>query len=133
MRMISTLVLTVTLSANAAFATPGLSKEADINAGLLAVGIADEIRKNCDSISARMFKALSYMNGLEKMARDKGYSQSEIDAYVTSATEKAKMRAKGETYLADHGVDRSTPETFCELGRAEIANGSQIGAFLRAK
>ncbi|WP_157933014.1 DUF5333 domain-containing protein [Roseovarius salinarum] len=112
---------------------PGLAQEDDINAGLLAVGIADEIRDHCPTISGRVFKALFYMNGLKRMARERGYTDDEIDAYVDSDAEKARMREKGEAYLARHGVDRDTPETFCDLGRAEIARGSRIGSFLRAR
>jgi len=43
------------------------------------------------------------------------------------------MRAKGEAYLKANGVDRKKPETFCALGRNEIAKKSLIGALLRAK
>ena len=120
-------------AAAAADARPGLSSEDDINAGLLAVGIADEIRKNCDSIQGRVFKALIYMKGLERMARARGYSGAEIDAYVDSDEEEARLRRKGEAYLAAKGVDPSRPDTFCALGQAEIANGSSIGIFLKAK
>ena len=123
----------LTLAALPVSAQAGLAQERDINDGLLAVGLADEIRKNCDSISGRVFKALGYMSDLEDLALARGYSKAEIDAYVKSDVEKAKMRAVGEEYLAANGVDRVNPQTFCDLGRAEIAKGSLIGQFLRAR
>ena len=133
MRAIPSILATLSLSATMALALPGLPNEEDINDGLLAVGIADEIRKNCPSISGRVVKAILFMNSLEKLALSRGYSEDQIEAYVNSDAEKAKMRAKGEEYLATKGVNRANPETFCDLGRAEIASGSQIGSFLRAK
>ncbi|WP_297774793.1 DUF5333 domain-containing protein [uncultured Roseovarius sp.] len=130
MRVMVGAIVVLTLGSGAVQAKPGLSAEDDINGGLLAVGIADEIRKKCDSIDGRVFKALFYMNGLRKLARERGYSNAEINAYVDDKEEKRKMRRKGEAYMAAKGVDPEKPETFCDLGRAEIAAGTQIGKFL---
>ena len=117
----------------AASAKTPLREVAVVHDGLLAVGIADEIRKKCDSISPRMFTAMSFMSSLKRTPRDMGYSDDEIEAYVTSKEEKARMRAEGEKYLKANGVNRANPKTFCDLGRAEIAKGSQIGKFLKAR
>lgn len=111
----------------------GLQDESKINEGLLAVGIADEIRNRCGSISARTFTALSFLNSLKRDARSKGYSNDEINRYTKSKTEKAKMRARGEVYLAQNGASTSNAASMCRLGRAEIAKRSQIGVLLRAK
>lgn len=136
MRMIVTLLLgalMMTSVAAVAVAKPHLSTVKVINDGLLAVGIADKIRKKCPNISARMMRALGVMNSLENKAEAMGYSSSEIKAYVKDKNEKAKMRARGEAYLAEHGVVKSDPQSYCTAGRAEIANKSAIGALLRAK
>lgn len=136
MRMMITLFiggLMMTALAVNAVAKPHLRDVKSINDGLLAVGIADEIRKSCPSISARMFKALRFMNALENQAEAMGYSSTEIKAYVKSPQEKANMRARGEVYLASKGVIKTDPESYCAQGRVEIANKSQIGALLRAK
>lgn len=130
MRVIAFGVLVLALGAGSFQSKPGLASETDINAGLLAVGIADEIRKNCDSIGGRVIKALFYMNSLKQRARERGYSEAEIDAYVDNKAEKRKMRHKGEAYMAAKGVDPEKPETFCDLGRAEIAADTPIGKFL---
>lgn len=136
MRMIVTLLLgalMMTSVAATAVAKPHLSTVKVINDGLLAVGIADKIRNKCPSISARMIKALGVMNGLENKAEAMGYTSAEIKAYVKSPKEKAKMRARGEAYLAKRGVVKSDPQSYCTVGRQEIANKSAIGALLRAK
>lgn len=128
----------IVVAASIVLGTPALAKAplrdvAEIDDGLFAVAVADEIRKKCDTISARMFRAYMYINSLERRASELGYSQSEINAYVKSPEEKARMRARGEAYLKANGVSYADPETFCTLGRTEIAKGTQIGQLLRAK
>jgi hypothetical protein len=120
-------------AAQPAFAKVPLRDVAEIDDGLFVVAVANEIRKQCDIISARMFRAYSYMNALQRRAGELGYSKAEIDAYVKSPDEKARMRARGEAYLKANGVSYADPETFCTLGRAEISKGTQIGQLLRAK
>ncbi|MEX0311253.1 MAG: DUF5333 family protein, partial [Tateyamaria sp.] len=61
-----------------------------------------------------------------------GYSDKEIRAYVDSDAEKDRMRAKGEAYLAQHGVSYDNPNSFCTLGQREIERNSAIGVYLRA-
>lgn len=134
MRMILTMVTAVTLAvATLAEARSPLRDVKEINDGLFVVAVADQIRKECRSISARMLRALSYINALENRAQELGYSKQEIKAYVESKEEKARMRARGEAYLKANGASYADPETFCTLGRAEIAKGSRIGQLLRAK
>ena len=105
----------------------------EIDDALLDLGIADRIRKECPSISARMIKALTYVRGLEKKAKGLGYSKDEIEAYTDSDTEKARMRARGADFFAAKGVDTSDPQSYCALGNAEIQKGSRIGSLLKAK
>lgn len=136
MRLTST-VLASLVAASISFTAPafaaGLQDEVKINNGLLAVGIADEIRNKCDSISARTFTAISFLNSLKRQARAKGYSNDEINRYTKSSTEKAKMRARGQAYVAQNGASTSDPASMCRLGRAEIKKRSQIGVLLRAR
>ncbi len=112
---------------------PPLREVPRIDDGLLAVGIADEIRKRCDGIDARMFRALRTLSDLKSEARAMGYSDDQIEAYVTSKAEKARMKARGAAYLAAHGASLQDTESLCALGRDEIAKGSQIGALLKEK
>lgn len=109
-----------------------LEEVTSITDGLLWIGIADEIRKTCPNISARMFKALTRINGIHNEAKSLGYSKDEIDTFRTSDANKAEMRSRGEAYLQANGVVLDDPETYCTLGRAEIAKSSQIGTLLRA-
>lgn len=104
---------------------------AAIDDHLMAVGIADEIRKQCDGINARMIKALSVLQGLKSYARDLGYTNDEIDDYVTSKSEKKRMRAKAEAWLAAQGVDGNDTAQLCRFGKDQIAQGGKIGELLR--
>jgi hypothetical protein len=121
----------VTMIATTALAKPALRDVAAIDDALLAVGLADEIRKQCPNISARYIKALRFMNGLRDKAHNMGYSDAEIDAYRKSSADKARLKAEGKTYLSANGVQVGNPQSYCTLGRAEIRKSSQIGTLLR--
>lgn len=132
MRLMPSALLCLVLAAPAvAIAKPPLSQVAEIDDGLMAIAIADEIRKRCDDIDARLFKALSVINGLKARARALGYSDDEIEDYVTSGAEKARMAQKATNYLAGRGVSRDDTGQLCAFGAAEIARASAIGVLLR--
>ena len=135
MRMISTLVLTVALATGPVFANAqvGLHAEKDINDGLLVVAVADKIRRACDSISARIFRARSYAISLKELASSRGYTDEEIDAYIENKENKAEMRLRRNAYFEARGASNLDAESLCVLGRAEIQKQSQIGVLLKAK
>ena len=135
MRIIKTLLLAcaTTVASLPAAAKAPLAEVREIHDGLLAVGIADEIRKTCGTIDARMISAYSYLAQLKSRARSLGYSEDEIEDYVTSKDEKKKMRAKGEAWLEARGVTLGQEAGYCRVGREEISRGTPIGALLRAR
>ncbi len=132
---LTTLVLGATIALSMATTTAAVAKphlrDTPIDDGLLALGLADEIRSACPNISARMIRALGYLNGLKSQAHALGYTDAEIDAYRKSDTEKARLKKRGKAYLAANGVVVGQPETYCALGRNEIEKSSQIGSLLR--
>ncbi|WP_226688668.1 MULTISPECIES: DUF5333 domain-containing protein [Ruegeria] len=113
-------------------AKPPLREVKEIDNELYYIAIANEISEYCPSISGRRLKAIGVLWGLKSQANKLGYSDNEIRAYVDSDAEKDRMRAKGEAYLARHGVTYENPNSFCTLGRAEIERNSAIGVYLRA-
>lgn len=133
MRIMLPVVLGVSVLAGAAAAKPPLRDVAEIENVIFSAAVGKEISDICDSISARKMKALSKAWKLKSHANALGYSNTEIKEYVESDVEKARMRTKGETYLKAQGAIYGQPETFCAVGRAEIAKNSAIGALLRAK
>ncbi|MES0824772.1 DUF5333 domain-containing protein [Ruegeria sp. SCP11] len=113
-------------------AKPPLREVKEIDNELYYIAIANEISEYCPSISGRRLKAIGVMWDLRSKANKLGYSDKEIRAYVESDAEKDRMRAKGEAYLAQHGVSYDKPNSFCTLGRSEIERNSAIGVYLRA-
>lgn len=130
---ILTAALVAALPVTAAVAKPHLRDVAEIENTLFVVALADELSKKCDSLSARRLKGLGILLDVRARANRLGYSDDEIRAYVESAAEKSRMRAKGETYLKANGVVIGQAETYCAFGRAEIEKSSAIGALLRAR
>jgi len=112
---------------------PALRDVAQIDDRMLWVALAIEISDRCDRIEARTLRGLSYLFEVRSQARDLGYSPAEIKTYVDSKDEKARMRGRGEAYVRSHGLNPQNDADLCKLGQAEIAKGSQIGAFLRMK
>ena len=131
--IVTSAILAIVLSVTSVAAKPPLRDVPAIDNALLDLGIADRIRKECPSISARLLKAVGYVRNLEKQAKAMGYTKAEIEAYTDSDAEKARMRAKGAAFFKAKGVDTSDPQSYCALGNAEIQKGSRIGSLLRAK
>lgn len=126
------LLLAVALPVIAAAKTP-LRDVAQIDDRMLWVAIAIEISDRCDRIDPRTLRGLNYLWATRSQAQKLGYSNAEIKTYIDSEAEKARMRARGESYVRAQGLDPTRDADLCTLGQAEIAKGSQIGAFLRMK
>ena len=129
MRLIPTVLLCVALAVPAV-AKPALRDVKEIDDTLMQIAIADEIRKSCSDISARMLRALGQVNALESKAKTLGYSDQEIDDYVTSKAEKKRMRAKAEAWLASQGVNAKDKKALCAFGHAQIDKKTYIGSLL---
>ncbi|EPX80466.1 DUF5333 domain-containing protein [Salipiger mucosus] len=127
---LATLVGLTAMPAAATAKTP-LGEVKEIHDGLMAVGIADQLRKDCDNLSARILTAYGYINSLKSRASELGYSDQEIEDFVTSKDEKRQMRADGEAYLRARGVDPEDSAAFCAFGVSEIGAGTAIGKLLR--
>lgn len=131
-----TLAATMTLASASQASTdprPPLREVQEIDGPMLSVALAIEISDQCAAIAPRNLKGLLLLNRLNGRARDLGYSKEEIDAYVNSADEKQRMRARGETYVKSKGLDPEKTADLCSLGMAEIAQNSPIGALLKEK
>ncbi len=108
-----------------------LAEDTRLENGLVVVAIGNYIRRNCGSIEARSVRGLSFLWSLQGRARDLGYSRDEIEAYIDSEPDKARVDRKARAYLSRQGVDFDDPDTFCRVGRAEIAAKSTAGTLLR--
>ncbi len=72
------------------------------------------------------------MNALESYARGQGYDRATVRAFLKDKAARAEIYERAEAYLADQGAVAEDPESFCRLGRAEIAAGGLVGSLLRS-
>lgn len=131
MRLI--LVIGLISAACIAQAKQPLKEVSSVWNGLLNIGIASEIGEYCPNIAPRTARGLLRLNSIRNEAKALGYSNDEIEAFRTSASNKAQMRAEGEAYMASKGVVKGQNETYCALGKAEMASSSAIGSLLKAR
>lgn len=110
-----------------------LAKEKYINDRLVAARVADRIRRTCPTIDARMLYAFGEARKLKRYAQNKGYSSAQIDAFLDSKPDKKRIYAVAEDYLTRNGARKGDPDSFCRIGRAEIARKNVIGSLLVAK
>lgn len=114
-------------------ALPPLHENPTVVNGFYAIGLADEVRKNCNRIAPRWLTAYNYLMSLESYAKRVGYSDAQIEELTDNKAEKEKLRAKIRADLAQRGASPQNPEGYCTVGLEEIAKGSDAGKLLRAR
>lgn len=131
MRQTLSLALFAGLVATPLLALPPLHQDRTVRGGFYTIGLADEIRKNCPDISARLIRAYVYLKSLERYALDAGYSRADIEALEDNDAAKDKLRAQARAALARRGASPETPEGYCRVGREEIAGDTPVGRLLK--
>ena len=109
-----------------------LGEDPHIVNSLMSGRVADVIRNECSSISAKMFVVMGKLNELETYARGKGYTEAEVKAFLKDKTEKDRIKAMAADYLAKAGAVPGDAESYCKVGRDEIAKGTLAGSLLRS-
>ena len=133
-RMAAAFVATLTLALGApAAALPPLSQEAHVNDSLIQARVADVLRRGCPSLDARMIRAFNEARKLKRYALDQGYSETQIDAFLDNREERQRIYREADRYMVENGVVNGQPETFCQLGRQEIARKTIAGSLLVAR
>ncbi len=131
MRLLTAFLIATLTFGGAASAKPPLREVDEIDDALMHVAIADAIRKSCNDINARLVRAYSELSRLKSLARDLGYTEEEVEAYVTSKSEKARMKDKAENYLLANGVRPDDIPALCQFGQEQIKTQTLIGQLLR--
>ena len=109
-----------------------LAEEPHINEQLMAAAVGDVIRNTCPSISARMVTVFFKVKELEKYARNAGYEEAEVKAFLKDKAQKARIKAMALDYMAAKGAVEGDVDSYCTLGNAEIEKDSLIGSLLKA-
>lgn len=128
--IITAALLAATLGTAATAQTP-LRDQAEISEGLIAVGIAYEISEVCGSINARLVRGINTLHGLRNRARDLGYSEQQIRAFIDSKAEQDRLEGIARQRLAAMGAVAGNEASHCTVGQSEISKGSAIGRLLR--
>ncbi len=110
---------------------PPLGQQAGIWEGLIQTALAYEIGEKCESLDARMAEGWMYLLSLNASARDMGYTAEEVDDFIGNEAEQERLEAEARARLRSMGAVEGQWETYCEVGRAEIAKGSRTGLLLR--
>ena len=129
------LTVGIALCADTSFAqgTVPLAEEPHINEQLMSAAVGDVIRNTCPTISARMVTVYFKVKELEKYARNAGYDEAEVKAFLKDKTQKARIKGLAVDYMTANGVVEGDIESYCALGKAEIRKDSLIGSLLKSK
>lgn len=125
------ITLCLTLLASGAWARLPLKDVEKIWHGLVFTGMAYEISEQCTSIEARRLRGISYLYSLRRHARDLGYSEAEIEAYLADTSERDRLIEIAEFQLARLGVIKGDEASYCAAGQAQIAANTRVGWLLR--
>lgn len=112
-------------------AQSALKDEPKITEGIIQVGMAIELSEKCDDIDARLFRGFGFLQSLKGQARDLGYSDAQIDAFVDDRAEKNRLEGIARARLADLGAIAGDEASYCAVGRAQIAANTRVGWLLR--
>ena len=123
-------VLALALPTSALADLPPLGQVPAVTEGLIAAAIAYEIGEVCGPVDARLLRGLSYLGDLKAEARRLGYTADQIDAFTDDDAERDRLEGIARERLAAMGAVEGRPDTYCDVGRAEIAAGSVVGRLL---
>ena len=125
------LMIGTTFGAGSLSAQSALKDEAQVRDGIIAVGMAYELSEQCDDVSARLFRGLGYLQSLKGTARDLGYSDAQIDAYIDDDAEKDRLEGIARAQLVSLGVVEGDAATYCSVARAQMDANTRVGWLLR--
>jgi hypothetical protein len=123
--------LVLSVLGGALAAKPALKDVAYVREGIITAGMAIEIGDICPRVSVRLIRGYSFLNSLKDHARSLGYTDAEIEDYTGDDAEEERLKVVARARLADMGAVNGQPETYCVVGRSEIANGTPLGRLLR--
>lgn len=124
-------VLMLLLAAAAPAHAAGLEKDVHVTEMLVAGQVGDILRTQCPAISARMFVVMGELLALDRYAKSAGNSDAEIKAFLKNAEQKARIKSLATAYLKTAGAVAGDADSYCAVGRAEIAAQTTAGKLIR--
>ena len=123
--------LALAVPALAAAEPPPLAEVEHIHSRLLAAAVGDQIRRNCPDISERRWVVRSEALRLFNHALSLGHTRRSVEAYLDDPAERAAMEARRDAWLQSNGAVAGDADSYCRIGRREIAQGTYLGSLLR--
>lgn len=108
-----------------------LRADKQVTEGLVLVAIGRRIIKGCDAIAPNKMRAFFFANGLKLRARDLGYTDGQIAAFIDDDAEKARIDALSDAWLKSRGTHKTDRQGLCRVGADEVTRGTQLGRMLR--
>lgn len=108
-----------------------LWNDSRVHKELFDIAVADQVRKNCSSISGRIILGMRQVRDLYAHAQSLGYSRKQVEDFVNNKAEQNELRIRVLAYFAKNSASVSTPNGLCALGKREINNNTGIGRLLR--
>ena len=112
-------------------AQPMLKDVPHVREGIIALGMAFEVSKKCNSISPRRIRGIRYLFSLRNHAYELGFSNMQVDAYVNDKAEENRLKDIAYKRLRDLGAITGNDASYCTLGLVEIAKDNAIGRLIR--
>ena len=109
---------------------PPLGQVEVITEGLINTAIAYELDRKCDELEGRRLQGIAFLWSLESEARQLGYSRQEIEDFIDDDEEKDRLEGIARERLRGMGAVEGQWDTYCAVGREEIAKASPIGRLL---
>lgn len=126
-------VLPLALAAAApltAQALPPLLSQESIVAPLVEARAADVVRKGCGSYKVNMVRAWKEARALQAQARQMGYSQAQIDAFIEDRQAKDAVKGRANALLASLGADGSQA-SLCAAGDRLVRQSAVAAKLIR--
>ncbi|MCW1919613.1 DUF5333 domain-containing protein [Rhodobacter sp. KR11] len=111
---------------------PRIAADTHVTEVLTAARLGDVIRTTCPTIKVRWFAVWSEMEALKSHARAQGYAEPDVKAFLADKGQKARIAALAAAALQKAGAKANDPETYCVIGRDQIARQTLAGQLLRA-
>ena len=126
-------VLALALLASPAFAEdPRIAADAHVTEVLTAARLGDVVRNTCPTIKVRWLAVWSQMEALKSHALAQGYREADVKAFLADQAQKARIAALAEAELVQAGAKANDPETYCVIGRDQIARQTLAGQLIRS-
>ncbi|EEE37275.1 hypothetical protein RKLH11_1111 [Rhodobacteraceae bacterium KLH11] len=95
-----------------------------------ANAMAEQIVSGCRSLKLNRSAVAEKTEALSQEFEARGYTESDFRHLGRNLPLK-RLQDDTIRYIQTNGIVLSDPSTFCTAGQREIANGTQIGAFLK--